>query len=68
MVRTSVKRLYILIILISFREKKNKSRLNFTPKIGREKFDKIQPFDKEKKKGGRCFVQTPFPQLQTKFH
>ena len=68
MVRASMKQLYILVLLISFWKKNIYiSRLNFTPKIEREKFGKIRPFEKSKK-GGCCFMQTPFPQLQTKFH
>ena len=68
MIRASMIRLYILVLLISFRKKKLYiSRLNFTPKIEIEKFGKIRPFEKSKK-GGLHLVQTPFPQLQTKFH
>ena len=68
MPRASTQRLYILVLLISFQKINfSKLRLNFTPKIERKKFDRIQPFEISKK-GGRCFVQTPFPQLQTKFH
>ena len=70
MVRVSMTRLYILVLLISFWEKNIYiyiSRLNFTPKIEIEKFGKIRPFQKSKN-GGFHLVQTPFPQLQTKFH
>ena len=68
MVRASMTRLYILVLLISFWKKNIYiSRLNFTPKIEIEKFGKIRPFEKSKN-GGLYLVQTPFPQLQTKFH
>ena len=69
MVRASMSKLYILVLLISFWKKKYIyiSRLNFTPKIEIEKFGKIRPFEKSKN-GGLHLVQTPFPQLQTKFH
>ena len=68
MVRASMSRVYILVLLIRFWEKKIYiSRLNFTPKIKIEKFGKIRPFEKSKN-GALHLVQTPFPQLQTKFH
>ena len=68
MVRASMPKLYILVLLISFWKKNIYiSRLNFTPKIEIEKFGKIRPFEKSKN-GGPHLVQTPFPQLQTKFH
>ena len=52
MVRASMKWLYILVLLISFWKKNIYiSRLNFTPKIEREKFGKIRPFEKSKKGG-----------------
>ena len=68
MVRASMGRVYILVLLISFWKKNIYiSRLNFTPKIEIEKFGKIRPFEKSKN-GTLLLVQTPFPQLQTKFH
>ena len=67
MVRASMYKLYILVLLISFWKKNIYiSRSNFTPKIEIEKFGKIRPFEKSKK-GGLHLVQTSFPQLQTKF-
>ena len=68
MVRASMYRVYILVLLISFLKKNIYiSRLNFTPKIEIEKFGKIRPFEKSKN-GTLLLVHTPFPQLQKKFH
>ena len=68
MVRASMDRVYILVLLISFGKKNIYiSRLNFTPKIEIEKFGKIRPFEKSKN-GTLLLVHTPFPQLQKKFH
>ena len=64
MVRASMYRVYILVLLISFWKKKYIyiSRLKFTPKIEIEKFGKIRPFEKSKN-GTLLLVHTPFPQL-----
>ena len=66
MVRASMKWLHILVLLISFRKKITK--LNFTPKIEREKFDKIQPLEKKKKKKKRrtLFCADTFPRVTDK--